>query len=140
MLVWSCRFPVPLEVWEGLHFVIVAFPGLFSYIYFLFFFVSFHTDYHNIIYHVWANSQVLLSKITLGYQSFVYKTFLRLETLSLLCTNMNILTNFYMHVGQGPFCQVKYKIFIYIRGQALSYIIIISSSSSSSSSISIIYK
>ena len=31
MLIWFCRFPLPLCVWEGLRFVIVAFPGLFSY-------------------------------------------------------------------------------------------------------------
>ena len=31
VLVWFCRFPLPLGVWEGLRFVIVAFPGLFSY-------------------------------------------------------------------------------------------------------------
>ena len=29
-----CRFPLPLGVWEGLRFVIVALPGLFSYLYF----------------------------------------------------------------------------------------------------------
>ena len=28
---WFCRFPPPLGVWEGLPFVIVAFPRLFSY-------------------------------------------------------------------------------------------------------------
>ena len=31
VLVWVCRFPFPLGVWEGLRFVIVAHPGLFSY-------------------------------------------------------------------------------------------------------------
>ena len=31
VLVWVCRFPLPLGVWEGLRFVIVALPGLFSY-------------------------------------------------------------------------------------------------------------
>ena len=31
ILVWTCRFPVPLGVWEGLRFVIVALPGFFSY-------------------------------------------------------------------------------------------------------------
>ena len=31
VLVWFCRFPLPLDVWEGLRFVIVALPGLFSY-------------------------------------------------------------------------------------------------------------
>ena len=34
VLVWTCRFPLPLGVWEGLRFVIVAFPGLFSYPFF----------------------------------------------------------------------------------------------------------
>ena len=29
-LVWFCLFPLPLDVWEGLRFVIVALPGLFS--------------------------------------------------------------------------------------------------------------
>ena len=33
VLVWTCRFPLPLGVWEGLRFVIVAFPGLFSYLF-----------------------------------------------------------------------------------------------------------
>ena len=27
MLVWICRFPLPLSVWEGLRFVIVTLPG-----------------------------------------------------------------------------------------------------------------
>ena len=35
VLVWICRFPLPLGVWEGLRFVIVALPGLFSYLFFL---------------------------------------------------------------------------------------------------------
>ena len=34
VLVWFCQFPLPLGVWEGLRFVIVAFPGLFSYPFF----------------------------------------------------------------------------------------------------------
>ena len=33
VLVWICRFPIPLGVWEGLRFVIVALPGLFSYLF-----------------------------------------------------------------------------------------------------------
>ena len=32
-LVWICRFPLPLGVWKGLRFVIVALPGLFSYLF-----------------------------------------------------------------------------------------------------------
>ena len=35
VLVWICRFPLPLGVWEGLRFVIVALPGLFSYPFFM---------------------------------------------------------------------------------------------------------
>ena len=34
VLVWICRFPLPLGVWEGLRFVIVALPGLFAYLFF----------------------------------------------------------------------------------------------------------
>ena len=35
VLVWICRFPLPLGVWEGLRFVIVALPAFFSYLFFL---------------------------------------------------------------------------------------------------------
>ena len=31
--VWFCLFPLPLGVWKGLRFVIVALPGLFSYLF-----------------------------------------------------------------------------------------------------------
>ena len=34
-LVWFYLFPLPLDVWEGLRFVIVALPGLFSYPFFI---------------------------------------------------------------------------------------------------------
>ena len=33
-LVCNCLYPLPLGVWEGLRFVIVALPGLFSYLFF----------------------------------------------------------------------------------------------------------
>ena len=33
-LVWFCLFPLRLGVWEGQGFVIVALPGLFSYLFF----------------------------------------------------------------------------------------------------------
>ena len=39
VLVWICRFPLPLGVWEGLRFVIVVLPRLFSYLFFLLHFV-----------------------------------------------------------------------------------------------------
>ena len=38
VLVWICQFPLPLGVWEGLRFLIVALPGLFSYLPFFFFY------------------------------------------------------------------------------------------------------
>ena len=45
MLVSICLFPLPLGVWEGLRFVIVALPGLSSYLFcvilFLYFFNPF---------------------------------------------------------------------------------------------------
>ena len=34
-LVWFRLFPLPLSVWEGLRFVTVALPGLFSYFFFV---------------------------------------------------------------------------------------------------------
>ena len=34
-LVWFCLFPLPLRVYYGLRFVIVALPGLFSYLFFI---------------------------------------------------------------------------------------------------------
>ena len=34
-LLWFCLFPLPLGVWEGLRFVIVALSWLFSYFFFL---------------------------------------------------------------------------------------------------------
>ena len=34
VLAWICRFPLPVGVWERLRFVIVALPGLFSYLFF----------------------------------------------------------------------------------------------------------
>ena len=54
VLVWICRFPLPLGVWEGLRFVIVALPGLFSYLFFFHFGENPHfrqdrkiPDFHN---------------------------------------------------------------------------------------------
>ena len=42
VLVWIRRFSLPLGVWEGLRFVIVALPGLFSYLFFFFFLNCLH--------------------------------------------------------------------------------------------------
>ena len=48
-LVWYCRFPLPLGVWEGLRFVIVALPGLFSYYFVLSASLSFSRVYLGLI-------------------------------------------------------------------------------------------
>ena len=34
-LFWFCLYPLSLSVWEGLRFLIVALPGLFSYLFLL---------------------------------------------------------------------------------------------------------
>ena len=34
VLVWICRFPLPLGVWEGLRFVVVALPRLFLFFFY----------------------------------------------------------------------------------------------------------
>ena len=70
-LVWICRFPLPLGVWEGLQFVIVALPGLFSY---LFFFVS--LIYINIIYYF---SVVLCVCVCVWFFFFVFFFFCHKE-------------------------------------------------------------
>ena len=49
VLVWFCRCPLPLGVWEGLLFVIVAFPGLFSY---LLFYLYFNLSMPSVFSHV----------------------------------------------------------------------------------------
>ena len=53
VLVWICRFPLSLGVWEGLQFVIVALPGLFSYLFFV--------RAHKIILVVWKTGIEYLS-------------------------------------------------------------------------------
>ena len=47
VLVWICRFPPPLGVWEGLRFVTVALPGVFSYLFFSFSFVHEGLNYQH---------------------------------------------------------------------------------------------
>ena len=48
VLVWTYRFPLPLGVWEGLRFVIVALPGLFSYLFLIVIFL-FYCGIHVIL-------------------------------------------------------------------------------------------
>ena len=65
VLVWICRFPLPLGVWEGLRFVIMALPGLFSYIvfscfrsFFLILSVFLHPTVHLAVYHTFIFSNL----------------------------------------------------------------------------------
>ena len=51
VLVWICRFPLPLGVWEGLRFVIVALPGLFSFFFYCIIIV--HVRPITIIFYPW---------------------------------------------------------------------------------------
>ena len=57
VLVWICRFPLPLGVWEGLWFVIVALPGLFIYPFFrMWHFVFFHVPH---LLFEWCNGKAV---------------------------------------------------------------------------------
>ena len=47
VLVWICRFPLPLGVWEGLRFVIVALSGLFSYLFFFYLLMYMYSTVNN---------------------------------------------------------------------------------------------
>ena len=60
VLVWICRFPLPLDVWKGLRFVIVALPGLFSYLFFStefeFLFLATPVSWRFVVFPVWMSS------------------------------------------------------------------------------------
>ena len=55
MLVWICRFPLPLGVWEGLRFVIVALPGLFSY-----------------FFRLWQTAYLVFNPVIVDNYSFIF--------------------------------------------------------------------
>ena len=59
VLVLICRFPLPLGVWEGLRFVIVALPGLFSY---LFFYIAIQGKCAPTLVAVFLNNQLWWSR------------------------------------------------------------------------------
>ena len=52
VLVWFCRFSLPLGVWEGLRFVIVALPGLFFYLFFINYVAVYNSE--DTSSHLWA--------------------------------------------------------------------------------------
>ena len=69
VLVWYCLFPLPLGVWEGL-FVIVALPGLFSYLLVSTLLAhSYMCRYHNIT----SQSSILLAHASADYITQVPK-------------------------------------------------------------------
>ena len=66
VLFWICRFPLPLGVWEGLRFVIVALPGLFSYL----FLSTTSRDYHGFVFVLPATS-IANKNVVLWYVDLV---------------------------------------------------------------------
>ena len=88
-LVWFCLFPLPLGVWEGLQFVILALPGFFSYLLFgIGFFISSGSHLHETcitktyIYnfdplkpHFYIVNNLCFEKKYEKYQNFYLKTF-----------------------------------------------------------------
>ena len=68
-LIWFCPFPLPLGVWEGLRFVIVALPGLFSYLFFFSFFFFFFFYYYAITIVISSSEWTPLSQL-IGHVHF----------------------------------------------------------------------
>ena len=67
VLIWICRFSLPLCVWEGLRFVIVALPGLFSCLFL-------RTSLSPVVFHISPYtlfSEVLASVMILGRNSLL---------------------------------------------------------------------
>ena len=62
VLVWICRFPLPLDVWEGLRFVIVALPGLFSYLFCTIMQIMYH-----ILWDHWVHCGIFENRFLLRY-------------------------------------------------------------------------
>ena len=77
VLVWICRFPLPLGVWEGLRFVIVALLGLYLFLLFLLCFLR-------------QTSCPTLKSVILWFL-FAYLVFLRWACFSLWCINTKAL-------------------------------------------------
>ena len=64
VLVWICRFPLPLGVWEGLRFVIVALPGLSSYLFLV-------VDVERWLFYKGTCHVIVLAKL---HDMYLYKT------------------------------------------------------------------
>ena len=70
VLAWICRFPLRLGVWKGLRFVIVALPGLFSYLFFL----NLGYRYHKLrkaFSKFYRRHSDLVSKFNVGHKSLL---------------------------------------------------------------------
>ena len=105
MLVEICRFSLPLGVWEGLRFVIVTLPGLFSYLFFsdfryvlVSFYFTVHTNIPNFFYYVYIflTSRVKLH-IHLLNMVVQFIVFLTLSTL--ICRGTDISKCFIESLG-----------------------------------------
>ena len=68
-LVWFCLFPLPLGVWEGLRFVIVALPGRFSYFFFCYNSSSVSNISHKVYMPLYASGSPSLSGGINAYSS-----------------------------------------------------------------------
>ena len=89
VLVWICRFPLPLGVWERLRFVIVALPGLFSYLFILFY----EAIYFALCYFVLVFFSLFSIGITsLGERELILVLFVRL--LECACLVLSVSSSF----------------------------------------------
>ena len=61
-------FPLPLGVWDGLWFVIVALPGLFSYLFFFFHYGQVILQFDGIVHVKCTNAEVQTSRISKTYE------------------------------------------------------------------------
>ena len=92
VLVWICRFPLPLGVWEGLRFLIVALPGLFSYLFLQYLF--------NFIYFIFC----LLKRLLKGNKYF--------EGIKLILKNRRVDTKVFLFLSL--FISLLKYLFIYL--------------------------
>ena len=76
VFVWFYRLPLPLDVWEGLWFVIVALPGLsglFCYVFFFFFFFVIELILDLALYTSYPNPVITKTRIFKYIENFTTK-------------------------------------------------------------------
>ena len=92
VLVKICRFPLPLGVWEGLRFVIVALPELFSYLFCNYKIWSGPKKINrttNVLATIYSNKQIRTARGSLG----------KITLFPTLCTNSNL--KFFLFAEKG---------------------------------------